>query len=341
MSSPASTIAVARRHRRARARAPTASASPAPSATSSSPRVRIGRWPVVNAALARFVRGHRPRRGAGARAQARRSAARRPPGHRRDLRRRGGVLRVGRAARLPDRRRVGGRRARRRRARVAVGRRLRPRALRCAESGWGWTVPVDRAPGGREPVRRRAARRQRLGVGRPTAREDGWRVGARRLLPRPRRGACAPRARCPPTRRAPRPPPAFASSSTQGGARDRRTAATIIDALREVYDPCCADRGISIVDMGVVEDVRVDGAHVDVDLVLTTGLVPVRGHDVDRHPRSPARRSTGVETVDVQVVWDPVWTPDRLSPSARDEARACRSRSSSPTASAGSPSDGA
>ena len=31
----------------------------------------------------------------------------------------------------------------------------------------------------------------------------------------------------------------------------------LIDALREVYDPCCADRGISIVDMGVVEDVRV------------------------------------------------------------------------------------
>ena len=28
----------------------------------------------------------------------------------------------------------------------------------------------------------------------------------------------------------------------------------LIDALRDVYDPCCADRKISIVDMGVVED---------------------------------------------------------------------------------------
>ena len=50
------------------------------------------------------------------------------------------------------------------------------------------------------------------------------------------------------------------------------TRDVLIDALREVYDPCCADRGISIVDMGVVEDVRVDGSHVDVDLVLTTGF---------------------------------------------------------------------
>ncbi len=32
---------------------------------------------------------------------------------------------------------------------------------------------------------------------------------------------------------------------------------TVREALRQVYDPCCADRGISIVDMGVVEDVRV------------------------------------------------------------------------------------
>ena len=39
----------------------------------------------------------------------------------------------------------------------------------------------------------------------------------------------------------------------------------------EVYDPCCADREISIVDMGVVEDVRCTGGRVDVDLVLTTG----------------------------------------------------------------------
>jgi metal-sulfur cluster biosynthetic enzyme len=91
---------------------------------------------------------------------------------------------------------------------------------------------------------------------------------------------------------------------------------TLRAALREVYDPCCADRGISIVDMGVVEDVRVSGGHVEVDLVLTTGwcpfvasmstAIPDRLHGVE-----------GVESVDVQVVWDPVWTQERLSESAR------------------------
>ena len=95
-----------------------------------------------------------------------------------------------------------------------------------------------------------------------------------------------------------------------------RTA--LIDALSEVYDPCCADRGISIVDMGVVEDVRVSGGHVDVDLVLTTGWCPFVASMSSTIPER-LRQIDGVETVDVEVVWDPVWTMERLSESARDK----------------------
>jgi metal-sulfur cluster biosynthetic enzyme len=92
----------------------------------------------------------------------------------------------------------------------------------------------------------------------------------------------------------------------------------LIDALREVYDPCCADRGISIVDMGVVEDVRLDGSHVDVDLVLTTGWCPFVASMSSVIP-DRLKRLDGVESVDVKVVWDPVWTMDRLSDSAREK----------------------
>jgi metal-sulfur cluster biosynthetic enzyme len=92
----------------------------------------------------------------------------------------------------------------------------------------------------------------------------------------------------------------------------------LIDALREVYDPCCADRGISIVDMGVVEDVRLDGSHVAVDLVLTTGWCPFVASMSSAIP-DRLKRLEGVETVDVKVVWDPVWTMDRLSEPAREK----------------------
>lgn len=91
---------------------------------------------------------------------------------------------------------------------------------------------------------------------------------------------------------------------------------TLMDALREVYDPCCADRGISIVDMGVVEEVHVDGGHVRVDLVLTTGWCPFVATMSSAIPER-LQHIAGVEDVDVQVVWDPVWTTDRLSPEAR------------------------
>jgi metal-sulfur cluster biosynthetic enzyme len=92
----------------------------------------------------------------------------------------------------------------------------------------------------------------------------------------------------------------------------------LIEALRDVYDPCCADRGISIVDMGVVEDVRVDAGRVEVDLVLTTGWCPFVASMSDATPER-LRVLDGVRDVHVQVVWDPVWTEQRLSPSAREK----------------------
>jgi len=92
--------------------------------------------------------------------------------------------------------------------------------------------------------------------------------------------------------------------------------AVLIDALRDVYDPCCQDRGVSIVDMGIVEDVRHEAGHVEVDLIPTTGWCPFVANMSAAIPEA-LRALDGVETVDVRVVWEPAWTPDRLSESAR------------------------
>ena len=90
----------------------------------------------------------------------------------------------------------------------------------------------------------------------------------------------------------------------------------LIDALRDVYDPCCQDRGVSIVDMGVVEDVRARDGHVEVDLIPTTGWCPFVANMSAAIPEA-LKAVPGVETVEVKVVWEPAWTPDRLSESAR------------------------
>ena len=90
----------------------------------------------------------------------------------------------------------------------------------------------------------------------------------------------------------------------------------LIDALRDVYDPCCQDRGVSIVDMGIVEDVRHEAGHVEVDLIPTTGWCPFVANMSTAIPERLTQIS-GVNTVDVKLVWEPAWTPDRLSESAR------------------------
>jgi len=98
----------------------------------------------------------------------------------------------------------------------------------------------------------------------------------------------------------------------------RLDEAMIVDALGDVYDPCCAERGLSVVDMGLVEDVHIEGSSVRVELVLTTGWCPFVASLSATIP-DRLRQLRGVENVEVNVLWDPVWTSDRLSQRARAE----------------------
>jgi len=92
---------------------------------------------------------------------------------------------------------------------------------------------------------------------------------------------------------------------------------TIIAALRQVYDPCCADRGISVVDMGLIDDIHVDGERASVDLVLTSGWCPFVVPLLDQI-RECIAAIPSIATTDVNVVWDRPWTSERMSDLARD-----------------------
>jgi len=88
-----------------------------------------------------------------------------------------------------------------------------------------------------------------------------------------------------------------------------------LDALRDVYDPCCREKGISVVDMGLVRSVTVCEGRARVELLLTSGWCPFASRvltDVrDRIVALPE-----IADAEVEVVWDEAWTTDRLSPSA-------------------------
>jgi metal-sulfur cluster biosynthetic enzyme len=99
---------------------------------------------------------------------------------------------------------------------------------------------------------------------------------------------------------------------------DARTA--IMDALRSVYDPCCQEKGISVVDMGLVRSVALDGDQARVELLLTTGWCPFAANLVGMI----SERVTSLPEVagaSVEIVWDEPWTTERLSDGARRKLR--------------------
>jgi len=97
---------------------------------------------------------------------------------------------------------------------------------------------------------------------------------------------------------------------------DAPTEADVFGALRQCFDPCCREKGISVVDMGLIESVAVDGGDVRIDMVLTSGWCPFAMHLLTDMEQQVAALD-GVTHVDVNIVWGPAWTPERLSADAR------------------------
>lgn len=92
------------------------------------------------------------------------------------------------------------------------------------------------------------------------------------------------------------------------------------DALAQVYDPCCREKGISVVDMGLLHRVSVTGGHARVELLLTSGWCPFAAR-VLTEVRERVEELPGIDTAEVEVVWDEAWTTDRLSDGARAKLR--------------------
>jgi len=94
----------------------------------------------------------------------------------------------------------------------------------------------------------------------------------------------------------------------------------VLDALSDVYDPCCREKGISVVDMGLLRSATVNGTHARVELLLTSGWCPFATRLLGEIEDVLLARPD-VDTCDVEVVWDEAWTTDRLSESAVGKLR--------------------
>lgn len=96
---------------------------------------------------------------------------------------------------------------------------------------------------------------------------------------------------------------------------DSALAERVRDALRQVIDP---EIGFNIVDIGLVYDIAVeDGGVAKVTMTTTTRGCPATNY-LKAGAGEAAQNVEGVEWADVSLTYDPPWTPDMMSPTAKD-----------------------
>ena len=96
----------------------------------------------------------------------------------------------------------------------------------------------------------------------------------------------------------------------------------VITALRDCYDP---EIPVNIVDLGLIYAVNIrpnDGSgsrqNVEVRMTLTAPACPAHA-EISQQVKDRIEQLPGVDSAQVNVVWNPPWTPERLSPAARQK----------------------
>lgn len=87
------------------------------------------------------------------------------------------------------------------------------------------------------------------------------------------------------------------------------------EALRQVDDP---EAGMNIVELGLVYGIEVTADAVLIDLTMTTAACPMAEMIMDQARAAVAAIAPAGTRVDVRLVWDPPWTPDKMTGIARE-----------------------
>jgi len=105
------------------------------------------------------------------------------------------------------------------------------------------------------------------------------------------------------------------AASTPGTGHDDERREQVRAALSDVWDP---ELGLDVVALGLIYDIRVSEEEVEIDMTLTTPGCPV-SEQLPLDAEAAVRAALPGTAVTVHLVWDPPWTPERLSPVASEQ----------------------
>ncbi|HID27843.1 MAG TPA: metal-sulfur cluster assembly factor [Methanosarcinales archaeon] len=91
------------------------------------------------------------------------------------------------------------------------------------------------------------------------------------------------------------------------------TKEDVMEVLKDCYDP---EIPINVVDLGLIYDVQVDNDKVDIKMTLTAPGCPMHGM-ISQDIKQRVEEIEGIKAANVSIVWDPPWTPDRMSKDAK------------------------
>ncbi len=89
----------------------------------------------------------------------------------------------------------------------------------------------------------------------------------------------------------------------------------IVEKLKTVYDPAIP---VDIYELGLIYDVRIDQKKVTLDMTLTSPHCPV-AETLPMQVKRTVEEITGLEEVEVKIVWEPPWDKTKMSEAARLE----------------------
>lgn len=89
----------------------------------------------------------------------------------------------------------------------------------------------------------------------------------------------------------------------------------ILETLKSVIDP---EIGINIVDLGLIYNISISDETIEIDMTLTTPGCPMHGSIQDWVKRTLELSFPDKKTV-VNLVWDPIWTPEKMSEEAKKQ----------------------
>ncbi len=89
----------------------------------------------------------------------------------------------------------------------------------------------------------------------------------------------------------------------------------ILEALKDCYDP---EIPVNIVDLGLVYDVDIIDDAVKITMTLTGQGCPMSAQ-ISSHVTGRLRAMEGISQADVDIVWEPVWSPNMMSEAAKEK----------------------